>query len=316
MRGSRATFAVVFSLFVVFGLGTAVATASTVSPGDILVVDENLGVVRHYSASGSDLGLFASGLDAPAWITTDRRGNVYVSEYQGKRIDKFSPTGQVLLTITTLYLPGGVAIGSDGSIYVAHYDAGAIHRYSSTGADLGIFATYSECEIVCGTDFIKFDAAANLYVGDFQPLGRVRLISPVGVDLGNFIAAEGAEGLAFDATGNLYVSSYITGIIRVYSPSGADLAVFAPAGSGFYGLAFDTGGNLYSSETSPGVIKKFSSSGVDLGGFGIGGRDLVVIPPGGPGTKDECKNGGWKSFEFPRTFKNQGDCIQFVGAGK
>jgi len=82
-------------------------------PGDILVVDENVGVVRHYSASGSDLGLFASGLNAPAWITTDRSGNVYVTEYQGKKIDKFSPTGQVLLTITTLYLPGGVAIGSD-----------------------------------------------------------------------------------------------------------------------------------------------------------------------------------------------------------
>jgi hypothetical protein len=142
-------FALVFCLFAVFGPGTAEA----VSPGDILVVDENVGVVRHYSPSGSDLGLFASGLNAPAWITTDRSGNVYVTEYQGKKIDKFSPTGQVLLTITTLYLPGGVAIGSDGSIYVAHYDAGAIHRYSSTGADLGIFATYG-CANVCGTDFI------------------------------------------------------------------------------------------------------------------------------------------------------------------
>jgi len=94
------------------------------------------------------------------------------------------------------------------------------------------------------------------------------------------------------------------------------LGTFAPAGSGFYGLAFDTGGNLYSSVTSLGIIKKFSPSGVDLGGFGIGGRDLVVIPPGGPGTKDECMNGGWKSFEFPRTFKNQGECIQFVNSGK
>jgi TPR repeat len=114
MRGSRVTSAVVFSLFVVFGLGTAAATAQTISPGDILVVDENVGVVRHYSASGTDLGLFATGLNTPAWITTDRSGNVYVTEYQGKKIDKFSPTGQVLLTITTLYLPGGVAIGSDG----------------------------------------------------------------------------------------------------------------------------------------------------------------------------------------------------------
>ena len=37
---------------------------------------------------------------------------------------------------------------------------------------------------------------------------------------------------------------------------------------------------------------------------------------GAPTTKDECKNGGWETFEFPRAFKNQGDCIQFVNTGK
>jgi hypothetical protein len=34
-----------------------------------------------------------------------------------------------------------------------------------------------------------------------------------------------------------------------------------------------------------------------------------------PETKDDCKAGGWKTFTFPRTFKNQGDCIQFVNTG-
>jgi len=45
-------------------------------------------------------------------------------------------------------------------------------------------------------------------------------------------------------------------------------------------------------------------------------RDLVVVPRGGPGTKDECKDGGWRTFAFPRTFKNQGDSIQFVNTRK
>ncbi|HEY5838013.1 MAG TPA: DNA/RNA non-specific endonuclease, partial [Pyrinomonadaceae bacterium] len=30
----------------------------------------------------------------------------------------------------------------------------------------------------------------------------------------------------------------------------------------------------------------------------------------GPPTKDQCKNGGWQFFNYPRTFQNQGDCIQ------
>jgi hypothetical protein len=36
----------------------------------------------------------------------------------------------------------------------------------------------------------------------------------------------------------------------------------------------------------------------------------------GPQTKDDCKDDGWATFIFPRTFKNQGDCIQFVNTGK
>jgi hypothetical protein len=32
-----------------------------------------------------------------------------------------------------------------------------------------------------------------------------------------------------------------------------------------------------------------------------------------PTSKDECKNGGWRSFG---AFKNQGDCVSFVNAGK
>ncbi len=38
--------------------------------------------------------------------------------------------------------------------------------------------------------------------------------------------------------------------------------------------------------------------------------------PIGPTNKDQCKGGGWQSFTSPRSFKNQGDCIQFVNTGK
>ncbi|HET6597660.1 MAG TPA: hypothetical protein VFG81_18695 [Anaerolineales bacterium] len=37
---------------------------------------------------------------------------------------------------------------------------------------------------------------------------------------------------------------------------------------------------------------------------------------GPPTSKEQCKNGGWMTFNFPRAFKNQGDCIQFVNTGK
>jgi len=37
---------------------------------------------------------------------------------------------------------------------------------------------------------------------------------------------------------------------------------------------------------------------------------------GAPQTVEECKNGGWMKFNFPRKFTSQGDAEQFVLTGK
>jgi hypothetical protein len=40
--------------------------------------------------------------------------------------------------------------------------------------------------------------------------------------------------------------------------------------------------------------------------------DLAATRPALPETKDECKDGGFATFEM---FKNQGDCVSFVETG-
>jgi len=42
----------------------------------------------------------------------------------------------------------------------------------------------------------------------------------------------------------------------------------------------------------------------------------LVLGVGPPTNKEECKHDGWRNFNVPRDFKNQGDCIQFVNTGK
>jgi len=112
----------------------------------------------------------------------------------------------------------------------------------------------------------------------------VRRISPTGADLGNFVSGfPGAEGIAFDVHGNLFVSSFSTNIIEKYSPEGVDLGVFASIGAGSaYGLAFDREGNLYVANFS-GVVRKFSPTGADLGAFanastGLSNPRALVVP--------------------------------------
>jgi hypothetical protein len=51
---------------------------------------------------------------------------------------------------------------------------------------------------------------------------------------------------------------------------------------------------------------------------GKGAMHTVGVPTsaGAPTNKEQCMKGGWAKFTTPRTFKNQGDCIQFVNTGK
>jgi hypothetical protein len=50
----------------------------------------------------------------------------------------------------------------------------------------------------------------------------------------------------------------------------------------------------------------------DLSNITVNGQLQVPAPAAiGPTTKDQCKDGGWKTFTSP-AFKNQGDCVSFV----
>jgi hypothetical protein len=74
--------------------------------------------------------------------------------------------------------------------------------------------------------------------------------------------------------------------------------------------AFDTSGNP---TTITGTIE-FISILIDVEGMAdisnIQVNGVTQVPLVGPPTsKDQCKNGGWKTFGV---FKNQGDCVSFV----
>jgi len=94
-----------------------------------------------------------------------------------------------------------------------------------------------------------------------------------------------------------------------------------PANNGlsFVAVAFEkpeiasvriTSGNI---APGPGAIDGGSTDVVVMDDFIYAEPSALVGPPKYP---EDCKNGGWSSFNFPTTFKNQGECIQFVNTGK
>ena len=76
----------------------------------------------------------------------------------------------------------------------------------------------------------------------------------------------GSSGLAFDLSGNLYVSQMGNDTIRKFNSSGAYVSIINTNLSGPSGLACDTSGNLYAANHLAGAygntISKFDSSGV------------------------------------------------------
>lgn len=94
------------------------------------------------------------------------------------------------------------------------------------------------------------------------------------------------------------VSLFPNGGIHQFDPH----AVIFKAGSGW--SSFD------------GNVDKFTIGIND----GNGGQDVVTYDfnlHSTPTDADQCKNGGWKSFNPPTgPYKNQGQCIQFVNTGK
>jgi hypothetical protein len=78
-----------------------------------------------------------------------------------------------------------------------------------------------------------------------------------------------------------------------------------------------TDGVIFASGGGGGDMYTLSSTGdlTFLGVTGFGGAGDIAFTPI-PTNKDQCKDDGWQRFNFPFSFKSQGDCIQFVNTGK
>jgi hypothetical protein len=76
-------------------------------------------------------------------------------------------------------------------------------------------------------------------------------------------------------------------------------------------------GDLFNAEAGPPPAPSCSTpvSSFSPGGALLTGNITVTDaqpPPPLPTSKDQCQNGGWRSFPG---FKNQGDCVSFVATG-
>ena len=191
-----------------------------------LYVTTNSNVIRKFSASGVDLGVFAStGINFAMGLAFDSKGNLYVANNGSSTIEKFGPNGTDLGVFANVIRPTGLAFDSDGNLYVANAGT-TIARFSPIGTPLIPFTSF----FLNTPEGLAFDSSGNLYVAN-NGSNTIQVFSPSGADLGPLptVGLSGPIGLAFDGDGNLYVVNNLTSTIEQITPDGTE-SVFATTG--------------------------------------------------------------------------------------
>lgn len=165
--------------------------------------------------------------------------------------------------------PQGISVGPDGNVYVSSAGSGRVLRYDGvSGAFMGAFTQGPALGFAADMEWRN----GTLYVSDFQQNGYVNRYDSTGAYLGRFTSDTypGSDGILFDASGNMYVSSFGPGAVRRYDPSGNFLGLFVTNGSGgitgSLDLSWASNGDLLVSSFQTGKVKRYSgTSGAYLG---------------------------------------------------
>ena len=231
-------------------------------------------------------------------IVTDTAHNSYITVANG--VIKVSPTGVTTLfagsanagfkdgagTTALFNNPQGIALDAAGNLYVADNGNNCVRKITPAGlvSTLGVNGNPA---IINGLQGVAVDAYGTIYVTSTTDL--IQKISPAGAvttlagnNTGGFTNGTGSaasfsapNGIAVDATGNVYIADRGNQAIRKITPAGV---VTTLAGNGtaaltdgtgtaasFYSpfwLTLDAIGNVYVADTYNHAIRKITPAGV------------------------------------------------------
>jgi hypothetical protein len=239
-------------------------------------------------------------------------------------------------------VPGltGLAFDISGTLYgTTISDMLGFPRFSTlvridpkTGAQIGTAVNITSAGVpIPITDLAVQPGTERLYANLLDEttfINSIYVIDPT-TGVASLVGSTGVIGatIAFGPDGTLYQTSavfdtngFVQGFLDTLDPdTGARLTTSAPFTlSHVGGLAVNpTNGVIFASGGMNNNVYTLSPTGTQtlVGSTGVGGPgDLAFTPL--PTSKDQCKKDGWRRFNFPFSFKNQGDCIQFVNTGK
>jgi hypothetical protein len=176
---------------------TETITSSTVDTG------ANVFVAGYFT--GSSIGYFQNvyvSYNSDGTVTSNMYAQTLV--YQNAFLTKYNSTGTVLWSATLESATGtsavnGIASDPDGNVFVTGYYTGLMNLYSSS-------KTYV-------SNLVQF-GGQDVFLVKYGPNGNVIWSARTGT-----AGADSGNGIATDATGNVYVTGYYTGAMTLYNSS-------------------------------------------------------------------------------------------------
>jgi len=240
------------------------------SAGNLYVSDYTANVVRKIGTDGIITTVAGTGypgnagtggkavsafLNGPYALATDRAGNLYIAEDLNNQVRRVNADGSIsVLTTTRFTNPEGLAVDASGNIYVSSWGDSKIFKVTPAGA----------ATLFAGTGNYGFS-------GDGGPATAAALAGP--------------SGLAFDASGTLWISDSGNNRIRTVASGGTIQTVIGSGSAGISatspdpktasiyiptGMTIDSKGIVTWSEAGNNRIRNYNPTNkviTEIGGF-------------------------------------------------
>lgn len=250
--------------------------------------------IKQFTNNGVGLVLVSNvtGWNGPVGLVLDNAGNLYSGCPGNSSITQYATNGTGT-RVGYVDSVSGMAFDSTGNLYATIPNYQEILKLDYTpgfGYYIGLSTNYSQSHLSLPIS-LAFDSAGHIFVANnVSPhpnpgpyINTIEEFSSGCTHLGTFATNVNQPwGLAFDKSGNLFVSSAGDNSIYKFTPGGVR-STFAQIGlSNPRGIAFDSAGNLFVANAGNGTIWRFAPNQSIGAAFatGLNSPTSIAIQPG------------------------------------